>query len=530
LRDKLCTEVNLPAFALEVNTQPPIRDYHASNQIIMSINQYDWAAKWADYLPEKIAFKEYESQQVLTYADLNAKGHALATHLTDQYHLEKGSRIVLLSDNSLEHVLLFVAAQKLGFVLVPLNYRLTAAEIDYLVEDVQPGLIIVAQKYRGKISANHEAIAQWSWQELSAFCAQAVTPSKHKNQQPLIHEDDPILILYTSGTTGFPKGALYTHKMLFWNSINTSMSLIVNTESRTINCMPLFHTGGWNVLLTPFLHHGAFTYLLPKFEAELVLRLLEEEAISIFMGVPTMLKLIADTPYFEQADLSRLHYIIVGGEPMPIPLIERWHEKGVPIRQGYGMTEVGPNLTSLHQKDAIDKKGSIGRPNFYVQIKLVDSDHQEVPTGESGELLLKGPMVTPGYWNKPEATQKSITDGWFHTGDIAMMDEDGYLYIVDRIKNMYISGGENVYPAEVERVLQAIDDIAEAAVIGVPDEKWGEVGKAFIVLNPDAKTTIASLDVYCRKVMARFKCPKYFVLLDELPKNDTGKIDRKALS
>ena len=201
------------------------------------------------------------------------------------------------------------------------------------------------------------------------------------------------------------------------------MSLIVNGDSRTVNCMPPFHTGGWNVLMMPFFHHGGYTCLIKKFDPEVILELLESERVTIFMGVPTMLKMIAELPAFAKADFSKLYYIIVGGEPMPIPLIEQWHDKGVFIRQGYGMTEVGPNLTSLHQEDAMSKKGSIGRPNYYVQTKIVNERGEALPPGQPGELLLKGPMVTPGYWQNPEASQKAIKDGWFHSGDMAVRDE-----------------------------------------------------------------------------------------------------------
>lgn len=496
----------------------------------MGANKFDWAAKWAYYLPEKVAFKAYEEGQTLTYQQLNDKGNALALQLASQYGLHKGSRIAILAENSIEHIVLFVAAQKMGCILVPINYRLAVPEIDYLLKDASPGLLIVEEKYVDKALAA-KAIQQiphaWKLQEVKQFCegnAAAEAPEGGS-----IAEDDPILILYTSGTTGFPKGALYTYKMLFWNSINTAMSLVVNTESRTINCMPLFHTGGWNVLLTPFFHHGGYTCLLNKFDPALVLRLISEERVSIFMGVPTMLKMMEQLPEFETADFSNLLYILVGGEPMPIASIERWHAKGVPIRQGYGMTEVGPNLTSLHHEMATAKKGSIGKPNFYVSVALIDDKGNEVAQGETGELIFKGPMVTPAYWNKPEATQKTIRNGWFHSGDIAKMDDEGYLYIVDRIKNMYISGGENVYPAEVERILQLMEGVSAAVVIGLPDEKWGETGKAFIV--PEAGVTLNEEEVlnYCKANLAGFKRPKYVVFMDEFPKNDTGKIDRKRL-
>ncbi|MFN7120295.1 MAG: class I adenylate-forming enzyme family protein [Saprospiraceae bacterium] len=499
----------------------------------MTTLQQDWAAKWALYSPDKIALKEYETQRTLTYQELNRLGNRLANYLVAHYQIQTGDRVAVLAEYCLEYLILFVAAQKLGFILVPLNYRLSSAEIDYLLHDSEPTLIICENKFQSLLNnaSNYPKIKyNWAIELLSELCNKALHyPEDQSFNTILVEEDHPIFILYTSGTTGFPKGALYTHKMLFWNSINTAMSLIVNSESRTVNCMPPFHTGGWNVLMTPFLHHGAYTCFLKKFDAATILQLLQKEEVTLFMGVPTMLKMIADLPDFAAAQFPNLLYIIVGGEPMPIPLIEKWHEKNVPIRQGYGMTEVGPNLTSLHQNDAIRKKGSIGRPNYYVNIKIVDHNNQELPANEPGELLLQGPMVTPGYWRNAAATQKAIENGWFHTGDMVRQDEEGYLYVVDRIKNMFISGGENVYPAEVERIMVQHPCVAEAAVIGIPDEKWGEVGKAFVVCKPGSHIEEADMIQHCQSLLAKYKIPKIITFLPELPKNDTGKINRLAL-
>ena len=307
--------------------------------------------------------------------------------------------------------------------------------------------------------------------------------------------------------------------VLFWNSINTAMSLIINSESRTVNVMPPFHTGGWHVLLTPFLHHGAYVCMMKKVDPLVLLQLLQTEKATVFMGVPTILQMVAAQPEFEQASFPDMYYLIVGGEPMPIPLIERWHAKKVPVRQGYGMTEVGPNLTSLHQSDAIRKKGSIGRPNFYVQIRIVDEQDCDVPSGVQGELWLHGPMQTPGYWRNAEGTRTAFSpDGkWFRTGDLVVQDEAFYLYVVDRVKNMIKSGGENIYPAEIERVLVQHPAVAEACVVGAPDEKWGEVGRAFVVLKAGQKTDTENIQSFCREHLAKFKVPKYVEFTPELP-------------
>ena len=487
----------------------------------------DWAAKWAVYRPDKPAIKSYENRQVLTYAELNDQGQRLAGYFLNHWNLKKGDRIAVLAEFSIEYVLLFVAAQKTGVVLVPLNYRLTGPELDFMLKDSRPNVLLYEDKFSDlvKETTDHASIS------FKGLIHEAISESEKEapfSQALTIEEHDPIFILYTSGTTGFPKGSIYTHGMLFWNSINTSMSLLLNAESRTINCMPPFHTGGWNVLLSPLLHHGGYCCLVKKFDAAVILQLIEDEKPSLFMAVPTMLKMLAEQPAFSKTDLSSLLYLIVGGEAMPIPLIEAYHAKGIAIRQGYGMTEVGPNLTSLHQDDAIRKKGSIGFPNFYLETKIVNDQGEEARSGQAGELRLRGPVVSPGYWGNEQATQKAFADGWFCTGDRVMRDEEGYLFVVDRIKNMFISGGENVYPAEVERVLLEHPDIQEVAVIGVPHAKWGEVGHAFIACkkeNPES----AMIQAYCQERLAKFKVPKHVTFLSELPKNGTGKIDRNAL-
>ena len=493
----------------------------------MEISQLDWVAKWATYSPEAIAVKELESGRQWSYQELDQKGTAFICWAREHWRLEAGDRIAILAENCLEYYFLFTAAQRAGYILVPLNYRLTASELDYLLQDADPQLLIYSAAFTETVAATSQNAQVKGTVKLSQV-AEAVTKTAVQTIEKVsIPASAPIFILYTSGTTGFPKGVCYTHQMLFWNSVNTSISLVINSDSRTVNCMPPFHTGGWNVLSTPFLHHGAFSCYAKKFDPDEILQALESEKATIFMAVPTMLKMMADSPSFESVDLSALLYIIVGGEAMPIPLIERWHAKGVPIRQGYGMTEVGPNLTSLHQRDAVTKAGSIGRTNFYTQARIVDENDQEVAAGEAGELLLGGVLVTPGYWRNPEATAHSIQDGWLRTGDRVKADQDGYLYIVDRIKNMYISGGENVYPAEVERVLLQHPAVAEVAVVACPDERWGEAGRAFVVLA--ATSGEEDLRAHCKRHLAKFKVPKHYVFVEELPKNDSGKIDRKRL-
>lgn len=494
---------------------------------------FDWFEKWATYNPFKIAFKEFETDREYSYSQFNKMGNCFAAHLRDKHGFGKRDRLAVISDNNMEYIVLFSVAQKLGITLIPLNYRLTPAELDFIIADAEVKGIIYEKKYAEKIKKLDSfgvipyKLTIEDFAKFNEACVKQNISSKPVSAS--LHEDDPVFILYTSGTTAFPKGALYTHKMLFWNSINTALRLDITSNDISINCAPPFHTGGWNVLLTPFIHHGAYTILMRGFDPELLLETLEMERATIWWAVPTMLKIMAESPVFATAKLNRLRYLIVGGESLPIPVIELWHRKGVLIRQGYGLTEVGPNVTSLDQKDAISKKGSIGTINFYYQAKLVNERNEEVPANEPGELILKSPTVMPGYWKNAEATAESLKDGWFHTGDIMKKDTDGYYYVLDRIKNMYISGGENVYPAEVEHMIRQHPAVSQVAIIGVPDDRWGEAGKAFIVLVEGETLTAEALTAYCLERIAKYKIPKHINFVEDLPKNDAGKIDRKKL-
>lgn len=490
------------------------------------VYQADWIAKWSAISPDKICLEEQDSGRTSSYRELNAKANALVCFLEKEYGLQESSKIAVLSDFCIEYVALFSATQKKAYTLVPLNFRLAAPEISHILKETQVDLIVYDSKYQALITDfnTYKTLNIFDLIKLENDDSNSVISSQ-------IEDDHPLFILYTAGTTGLPKGVLYTHKMLFWNSINTSLALIINSESRTINVMPPFHTGGWNVLLTPILHHGGFVMLCKKFDPLLVLNTLQNENITLFMGVPTMLQMIAEQEKFEKSNFPSLMYIIAGGEPMPIPLIEKWEKVGVAIRQGYGMTEVGPNLTSLHQSDAIRKKGSIGRTNFYVNARVVDEFGNDVASNESGELWLNGPMTTPGYFNNKEASGMafSIDGQWFKTGDLVRRDSEGYIFVVDRIKNMYISGGENVYPAEVERILIALQEVEECAVIPVKHEKWGETGKAIIVFVKNLQISQEEIIQHCAIHLAKYKVPKSIEIVDSIPKSETGKIDRNKL-
>lgn len=490
----------------------------------------DWLAKWAFYTPEKLFLRDYASGSEWTYQQFNTAAEHLAGHLTTQRGLQKGDRLAIYSQNRMEFFLLYFAALKLGVITVPLNFRLTSAELDILMADADPKLVVYEASYAttlDKLTKMPDGCVKIEMEVMTPFLNAFDAPLSEPLPDTDLSENDLVMILYTSGTTGLPKGAMISHKMLFWNSINTNLRLDLNSADHTQAYAPLFHTGGWNVLFTPFLHTGASHTILEKFNPDLILELIEKEKATILFGVPTMLKMMADSPRFATTDLSSLRYAIVGGAPMPIPLIETWHARGVPIRQGYGLTEVGPNCFSLNQADAIRKQGSIGFPNFYIEARVMKSPAEECPPEEVGELWLRSPVVTPGYWRKPAETSAAITEGWFHTGDMVRKDVEGYFYVVDRKKNMFISGGENVYPAEIEAVLIQHQAIQEVAVIGIPDQKWGEVGKAFVASDVDLD--LATLQEFCRDKLAKYKIPKALALLDRLPLNAAGKVNRKKL-
>lgn len=494
-------------------------------------NSFDWLSKWAKYTPNRLFLREYHTQKEWNYKQFNERANSLANYFVNEIKLRKGDRVAVYSKNRAEYVLIFTACIKAGLILVPLNFRLTPRELDILINDAEPQLFFYEREYKNEVD-RLESIEKISWKYEIELIEKFIDENADMNLsfENVISEDDIVMILYTAGTTGLSKGAIINHRMLFWNSINTGLRLDLTSQDHTQSYAPFFHTGGWNVLFTPFLHHGASHTILQKFDADLILDLMEKEKTTILFGVPTMLQMMSDSKKFNEVNLSTVRYAIVGGAPMPIPLINKWHDKGIFIRQGYGLTEVGPNVFSLHQDDAIRKKGSIGFPNFYFEVKIVDDNGNELGPNQVGELWLKSPVVTPGYWRKPIETQNSITDGWFHTGDMVMKDEEGYFFVVDRKKNMFISGGENVYPAEIERFLLTNSKIKEVAVIGVENEKWGEVGSAFIVLNENENMTQEEIKNYCLGNLAKYKIPKYFTFINEIPKNEAGKIDRKKLS
>lgn len=486
----------------------------------------DWLARWASYTPTRRFLRDHATDRAWTFGDAHARVESVARWLVEELELAAGDRLAVLSTNRVETVFLFLACVRTGVVLVPLNFRLTATELSQLFDDFEPGAILVEDPLFDR-AAGRAGVRSINDVTPLVFAGHAETPRASRPPSDL---DSPVMILYTSGTTGVPKGAMITHRMLLWNAMNTGLRLALTENDHTQSYAPFFHTGGWNVLFTPFLLHGASHTILHGFDADLVLELMEREKTTLLFGVPTMLQMMAACDRFESTDLSACRYAIVGGAPMPLPLIDTWHAKGVAIRQGYGLTEVGPNCYSLNEDDAIRKRGSIGRPNFFLDVRVVAEDGHDCGVDEVGELWLRGETVTPGYWRNEEATRAAITDdGWFRTGDLVKRDDEDFTYVVDRKKNMFISGGENVYPAEVERVLGTCEAVRDVAVIGVADARWGEVGHAFVELHEGQSFDLETLRAFCDGKLARYKIPRHVSVIASIPRNAAGKVDAAAL-
>jgi fatty-acyl-CoA synthase len=337
------------------------------------------------------------------------------------------------------------------------------------------------------------------------------------------------MILYTSGTTGRAKGAMISWRQIHWNALNTIIGLQLTCQDVAFMNMPLYHTGAWHVLFTPLMLLGGRVVLQKRFDPQRCNQRVGPEGITILFAVPTILRMMRESPNFSSADLSRIRFAICGGERCPLSIIEAYQQRGVAMRQGYGLTEAGPNCFSLPAADAIGKRGSIGFPNFHVGARLAKEDGSDAGVEEVGELLMKGPHLFAGYWGNPEETAITLREGWLHTGDLMTRDEEGYYFIVGRKKEMYVSGGENVYPAQIEQVLQQHDTVALAAVVATPHPKWGETGWAFVKPLQDCPVTEADLLAWCRLHLAGYQCPTRVVVMEDLPLGYSGKIDKQAL-
>jgi fatty-acyl-CoA synthase len=499
----------------------------------MSVRYYDWIAHYGRRNPAKAALIDLASGRRFSYGELDARVSRLATHLRDALKVARGDRVAVLALNTTDTLEVQFACFRLGAVFLPLNNRLTVPELQFIVGDAAPVVMIHDDDLAetaltvAKLCSVGAALKFGPGGSYEAGIASAKPIAAFEN----VTLDDISTIMYTSGTTGLPKGAIITHGMTFWNCVNLGGPAYISPASALLTVLPLFHTGGLNCYTNPVLHAGGTVTIMRAFDPGGALRLISDPAagINVFFGVPSIYQFMAQHAAFATSDFSRLTIGGVGGAPMPVPLLKVWEARGVALQQGYGMTETSPSVMVLDKEDAARKAGSSGKPVLHTEVRIVRPDGSDAAVGELGELWVKGPNVTPGYWNRPDANKSSFTDGWLHTGDATRIDEDGFYYIVDRWKDMYISGGENVYPAEVESVLHQLTAVAEAAIIGIPSEQWGEVGMAIVAVKPGHALTPAEIHAHCAANLAKFKCPRLIEFVDALPRNATGKIHKPTL-
>jgi fatty-acyl-CoA synthase len=499
----------------------------------------DLLGERARLTPDKTALVEVATGARFTYAELDARAVAAARVLRETLGLAKGDRFGLLAGNRVEFLDLFFGAPKAGVVLVPLGTRLTPHELAHVARHSGMRGLAYGRDCAGtveglrRLSPLEHALAldpqategAGSWSELVAGL-----PARPDWRREATLPEEPCVLLYTSGTTGQPKGVVVPHRMVAWNGYNTVACWQLREDDVSPIFTPLYHAGGLGAFLVPIFTIGGTIVLHPGFDPGEIWRTIERERSTVVLGVPTIWKLLMEAPEFETVDLSHVRWLISGGAPLPEYLIEAYQARGVVFKQGYGLTEVGVNCFAMTTPDSLRKKGSIGKPLMFTEARLVDTDGRDLPTGEVGELLLRGPHVCRGYWRDDEATRAALdADGFFHTGDLARRDADGFYFIAGRRKDMLISGGVNVYPAEIEAELLLHPGVEDAAVVGVPDPTWGEKGVAFVVPRPGASLDRSALVAHLEQRLARYKVPKDWVLVEALPRTPYGKLVKREL-
>jgi fatty-acyl-CoA synthase len=452
--------------------------------------------------------------------------------------VQKGDRVSILDRNSVVLLDLLYGLAKIGAIFAPLNFRLVPREVSYILNDCQPKVLIYGAEYADVIRESRNETTVPYYVSLGGLGVEGdplyeesvAKASTTEPERPILEADDTYAILYTSGTTGYPKGAMIPHRQVLWNCINTTVSWGLTENDVSPVFTPLFHAGGLFAFLTPILYAGGRIVLFRASPVGEILKAILEEQCTVILGVPSLYKMIMQDPSFPDADFGHVRFFISGGAPLDVSLVEAWlAAKGGVFRQGYGLTEAGVNCFSMTDEESVRKMGSVGKPIFHSQMRIVDEEDNQVPVGETGELVISGPHVCTGYWRNPEATAEALRGGWFHTGDMARKDADGFYYIVGRFKDMIISGGENIYAAEVEAVFKEHPAVAEAALIGQPDAQWGEVGLMLVVLAEGASVTKDALKAHCRERLARYKTPKKIIFVDSLPYSSYGKVIKSEL-
>jgi len=509
----------------EINQQSP-------NQQPLGVT--DWLDKRAKLTPDRVALIDYVSGLETTFAEWNERANRTANFLSS-LGVSKGDRIAVYASNRSEYLDLFWAAPKIGAMLQNLNWRLTVFELEGIVESGAPKVLVYSEDWRQQVdelrssfTTVEHVVAMTNPGADDRDFAERDLMSGTLDDTPELTLDDPWGIYYTGGTTGLPKGAVITHGNITWNSINTITSWGINDRHKAAIQLPFFHIGGPNIFMVPLVHAGGTTILCSGFDPDETFDLVENAGITHYVAVPTMFQMLQEHLKWEQADFSKLELVMSGGAPCPVPVMEKFWDKGVDFKMGYGLTEASGNNFWLPPEIVQEKIGSVGYPLFHVDMKIIREDGTECDDNEEGELLIGGPHIVDGYWKNPAATAEVFRDGWLHTGDVARRDRDGCYSILGRSKEMFISGGENVYPAEIESALSEHSMVLEAAVVGVPHKTWGEVGRAFVVVADNYEERTVS--DFLAERLARYKLPRSIIVLDSLPLTAIGKLDKKLLS
>ncbi|MFC8718516.1 long-chain fatty acid--CoA ligase [Kitasatospora sp. NPDC057198] len=479
-----------------------------------------WPARRARRTPHRTAL--VHEDRSTSYAELHRRSSGLA-HLLHLRGVRRGDRVAFLGPNHPAFLETLFALGQLGAVFVPLNTRLAPPELRHQLRDSGSALLLAVRQDAALLADLSADAEVWEVEGAEYEALLAGAPGEVPDL-PVAH-DDLCMIMYTSGTTGRPKGTLLTHGNIVWNSLNVVVDTDLASDEVTLVSAPLFHTAALNMTCLPTLLKGGTAVLESGFDAGRTLELVERLGVTCLFGVPAMYDAIAQEPGWAAADLSGLRNLMCGGAPVPARTLRAYLDRGLAFVQGYGMTEAAPGVLLLDRADALEHAGTAGVPHFFTDVRLLDPAGEEVGTGEPGEVVVSGPNVTPGYWGLPRESADAYHDGtWFRSGDVAVRDEQGYVRLVDRLKDMIISGGENIYPAEVEDVLLEHPAVAECAVLGVPDPKWGEVGRAVVVLRPGATASAEEILAHLDGRLARYKIPKSVRFTDALPRSGAGKL------
>jgi len=491
----------------------------------------DWLTRCAENHPQRLAV-QYDQVQ-WSFTELDNQASRIARQLATS-GVQEGSRIALLAANSLFYVAFVHALARLGAILVPLNVRLTLQELCWQLRDVDASLLVCDADYASLAREIREAVPELPLATLATSSRYGETvigdlPESDVHLRTIIDLNAPQAILYTSGTTGQPKGAIITYGMQWWNAIGSALNLGHSPSDRWLACLPLFHIGGLSILMRCVIY-GASVIVHKKFDPDIVNQAICEDKITIISVVAVMLqRMLYDLESKATSYPSTLRCVLLGGGPAPYPLLEECVRRNIPVVQTYGLTEACSQAVTLSPADTIRKIGSAGRPLLPVQLRILHDDKPALP-GEHGEIFLKGPTITPGYIDSPKATAQAFHDGWFATGDIGYLDNDGYLYVLDRRSDLIISGGENIYPAEIESVLQSHPAVNEAGVCGQADPQWGQVPIAFVTLKSSSSASVEELLNYAAQHLARYKQPRAIYITSQLPRTSSGKLVRRELA